>query len=165
MLVINIILTKAGEIKMSTLFKSVEISDITGKSYMTEVEVNTTASHHNQSIIEEPINSELPYYIKTGIANYWTGSVSANFADNKSNPCEGSEYGEYDLTNDEFRFEFVEWMHNGLPKTLKLSNNFIMKVDIGNEITVDSDSTVDDETAKISFEWTQIGKRYRETNT
>lgn len=150
---------------MSILFKSVEISDLTGKSFMTEVEVNTPASHHNQSVIEEPINSEFPYYIKTGIANYWTGSVSANFADNKSNPCEDSEYGEYDLTNDEFRFEFVEWMHNGLPKTLKLSNNFIMRVAIGNEIKLDSDSTIDDEMTKISFEWTQIGQRYREINT
>ena len=146
------------------LFKAVEISDITGKSYMTEVEVNTDATHRNQSVIEESLNNKFPYYIKTGIASYWTGSVSANFADNQSNPCdEESKYGEYDLTNDAFRFEFVEWMHNGLPKTLKLSNNFIMKVGIGNEITLGSDTTVDDETAKITFQWTQLGERLTES--
>lgn len=145
------------------LFKAVEISDITGKSYMTEVEVNTDATHHDQSVISVPINAELPYYIQTGVAKYWTGTVSGNFADNQSDPCdENSKYGEYDLTNDAFRFEFVEWMHNGLPKTLKISNNFIMKVGIGNEISIDTDSTVDDETGKITFQWTQIGHRYTE---
>lgn len=148
---------------MSENFKAVEISDATGVSYYTEVELNTSTTHNSQSEIAVPINSTLPYFIQTGQANYWTGSVTADFADNKTNPCPNEDYGEYDFTNSHFRFEFVEWMHNGYPKTLKLANDFIMLVGIGNQIQLQSDSTIDDESCKVSFEWTQIGARYSTT--
>lgn len=142
------------------LFKSVEISDRTGKSYMTEVEVNTDATHHIQTVFKVPINSKCPYQIITGEANYWSGTVSGNFADNQSKPCdEENKYGEYDLTNDTFRFEFVEWMHNGLPKTLKLANNFLIQAGIDAEITLDPESTIDDERTKITFTWHQLDIR------
>src|SRR5574344_1107385 len=156
------LITRGDKMAETNNFKSVEISDVTEIKYMTEVEISSSVSHKNQSTIVECLNDIYPTYVNTGIANYWHGSVTANFADNQTNPCPDKEYGDYDFTNSKFRFDFVEWMHNGYPKTLKLANDFIMLVGIGNEIQLQSDTTIDNESCKISFEWTQLAPRYSE---
>jgi hypothetical protein len=137
-------------------FKSVLISDATGISYFTEVNIKESLTHNVQSTIVVPINGDKPYFVKTGKARYWSGTITADFADNQTNPCPEEDYGDYDLTNSSFRFAFIEWMHNGYKKTLKISNDLILRVGIGNQIQVETDSTVDDENVKVTFEWTEV---------
>lgn len=133
------------------VYGKVEISDEVGR-YVTEVEINEDVSHKITSNIIETLNTEKPYYIRNGKCSYWSGSVTALFADNTTGECES----DYDFTNASFKINCILWMHNGRTKTLKLSNDFILKVAIGNQIQIKTEKTIDEESSSISFEWNEI---------
>lgn len=135
-------------------FYGVKLTDATGKVYYTEVEVKHDLTHNINIQTHKPIDSEFPYSTRIGKSNYWSGSITAAFENN-----EGECEHEYDLGDTAFRIEFIEWLHNGLTKTMFLSESFIIPVTILGEVNVESDNTIDDPVVKTSFSWHQCGKR------
>ena len=136
-------------------FYGVKITDATGKIYYTEVEVKQDLTHNVDIQVHKPIDSKFPYGTRISKPFYWSGSISAAFENNQGE-CEH----DYKLGDTAFRIEFIEWLHNGLVKTLYLSESLILPVFILGEITTEMDNTIDDSVVKTSFQWIQCGERY-----
>ncbi len=52
-------------------------------------------------------------------------------------------------------------MHNGLVKTLYLSESFVLPVVILSEINVETDNTIDDPVVNTTFQWEQCRERIK----
>ncbi len=142
---------------MSQKFYGVKITDATGMSYYTEIEVKHELKHTINVQTHIPIDRQFPYHTRIGKPSYWSGAVTAAFENNTDTECEH----DYNFGDTDFRLKFIEWMHNGLVKTLYLSESFIIPVVILSEINVDTDETVDDPIVKATFQWEQCGERIR----
>lgn len=145
---------------MSQKFYGVKITDATGKVYYTEVEVNHNLTHNIKVVSGQPIDSRFPYHTRIGAACYWSGTITGAFENNQNGECEH----DYDFGDTEFRLEFIEWMHNGLLKTLYLSDNFVIDATILGEIQVEAENTVDDAIVKTTFNWEADSDRYTLSN-
>lgn len=139
-------------------FYGVKLTDATGKVYYTEVNVKQGLTHNINIQTHKPISSKFPYSTIIGKNNYWSGTLSADFENNQDGECEH----DYKFGDANFRIGFVEWLHNGLTKTMYLSESFILPVTILGEINVEFDNTIDDPTANASFSWHQCGERIYE---
>lgn len=136
-------------------FYGVKLTDATGKVYYTEVNVKQDLTHNISIQTHKPIDSKFPYSTIIGKQNYWSGTLSGAFENNEDGECEH----DYTLGDADFRINFVEWLHNGLTKTMYLSESFILPVTILGEVNVSVDHTIDDPTADASFSWHQCGER------
>ena len=135
-------------------FYGVRLTDATGKVYYTEVEVKHGLTHNKNVQVHFPIDSETPYHTTIGKQSYWSGTITGAFENN-----EGECEHDYQFGDTAYRIEFIEWLHNGLVKTMYLSESFIIPVMILSEINVETDNTVDDLIVKTTFQWNQCGKR------
>lgn len=138
-------------------FYGVKITDATNKEYYTEVEVKHELKHTINVQTHIPINSQFPYHTRIGKPSYWSGTVTGAFENNTNTECEH----DYDFGDTDFRLKFIEWMHNGLVKTLYLSESFVLPVVILSEIDVETNNTIDDPVVKTTFQWQQCKKRIR----
>lgn len=134
-------------------FYGVKITDTTGSTYKTEVEVKHDLKHTINVQTHIPINSKFPCHTRIGKSSYWSGTVTGAFE--KNGNCEG----DYVFGDTSYRIDFVEWMHNGLVKTLYLSESFVLPVVILSEINVETDNTIDDPVVKTTFSWQQCDER------
>lgn len=139
-------------------FYGVKLTDATGKVYYTEVEVKQDLTHKINIQTHYPIDSKFPYSTIIGKNNYWSGTLSGAFENNQDGECEH----DYTFGDANFRINFIEWLHNGLTKTMYLSESFILPVTILGEINVDVENTIDDPTVNTSFSWHQCGERIYE---
>lgn len=135
-------------------FYGVKLTDATGKVYYTEVEVKHDLTHKISVQSHLPIDSKHPYHTRIGKPSYWSGSITGAFENN-----EGECEHDYNLGDTAWRIEFIEWLHNGLTKTMYLSESFILPVTILGEIGVETDGTIDDPIVKTTFQWEQCGER------
>lgn len=142
---------------MSEKFYGVKITDKTDVVYYTEVEVKQNLKHTINVQTHIPINNKFPYHIRVGKPSYWSGTITGAFENNKEGRCEN----DYKFGDTKYRIDFVEWMHNGLVKTLYLSESFILPVVILSEIDVETDNTIDDPIVKTTFQWEQCGERIK----
>lgn len=138
-------------------FYGVKITDATGMLYYTEIEVKHDLKHTINVQTHIPIDGRFPYHTHIGKPSYWSGTVTAAFENNTDTECEH----DYNFGDADFRLKFIEWMHNGLVKTLYLSESFIIPVVILSEINVDTDKTIDDPVVKTTFQWEQCRERIR----
>ena len=136
-------------------FYGVRLTDTTGKSYFTEVELKQNFTHKINIQIHEPIDSKFPYSTRIGKPSYWSGSIIGAFENNENGKCEN----DYVFGDVDFRINFIEWLHNGLTKIMYLSDNFILPVTILSEIKVDTERTINDPFVNTSFDWVQCGER------
>lgn len=142
---------------MSKKFYGVKITDSTNITYYTNVELKQDLRHTVNVQTHIPIDSKYPYHTTIGKSSYWSGSITGAFENNKEGRCEN----DYKFGDTDFRLGFIEWMHNGLVKTLYLSESFVLPVVILSEISVDTENTIDDPIVKTSFQWEQCRKRIR----
>lgn len=140
-------------------FYGVKLTDITGKVYYTEVEVNHNLTHNINVVTHKPLSSKFPYHTVIGQMNYWSGTITGAFEKNDEGECEH----DYTFGDTGFRINFIEWLHNGLTKTMFLSENFILPVTILSEVNVETEKTIDDPVVKASFSWEQCGERIYST--
>lgn len=136
-----------------------KISDATA-TYWTEVEVNSTGIKKNRpSTVYEPYNSKYPVVIRNGITNYYSGTVSGIFSNNTSGECvDETGYSPlYDFYDASYKVGFMDWLANGLTKTLYLDDDFILPVQITNEISGSGDYKIEHPTFKVTFGWVQVG--------
>lgn len=138
-------------------FYGVKITDATNIEYYTEVEVKHDLKHTIIVQTHIPINSQFPRHTRIGKPSYWSGTVTGAFENNTNTKCEH----DYDFGDTDFRLKFIEWMHNGLVKTLYLSEFFVLPVVILSEINIETNNTIDDPVVKTTFQWEQCGKRVR----
>lgn len=137
-------------------FYGVRITDDTGLVYYTELAVKQDLKHTTNIQTHIPINSKFPYHIRIGEPSYWSGTITGAF-ENNSGECEH----DYEFGDSKYRIDFVEWLHNGLVKTLYLSESFIMPVVVLSEISVETDNTIDDPIVKTTFQCEQCGERIK----
>lgn len=137
-------------------FYGVKITDATNMEYYTEVEVKHDLKHTINVQTHIPINSQFPYHTRIGKPSYWSGTVTGAF-ENNSGECEH----DYEFGDTDFRLKFIEWMHNGLVKTLYLSESFVLPVVILSEINVETDNTIDDPVVNTTFQWEQCRERIK----
>lgn len=137
-----------------------KISDALG-TYWTEIEVNTSGVKKNRpNTVYEPYNSKYPIVVRNGITNYYSGTVSGNFSNNASGECIDPETGYsalYDFYDASYKIQFMDWLANGLTKTLWLDDTFILPVQITNEISGSGDYKIEDPSFKVTFGWVQVG--------
>lgn len=138
-------------------FYGVKITDATNIEYYTEVAVKHDLKHTINIQTHIPINSKFPYHTRIGRPSYWSGTITGAFENNTNTECEH----DYEFGDTNYRISFVEWLHNGLVKTLYLSESFVMPVVILSEISVKTDNTIDDPVVKTTFQCEQCGKRIR----
>lgn len=141
---------------MSQKFYGVKITDATDIEYYTEVEVKHDLKHTRNIQTHISIDSQFPTHTIIGKPSYWSGTVTGAF-ENNSGECEH----DYEFGDTGYRLTFIEWMHNGLVKTLYLSESFVLPVAILSEIDVETDGTIDDPVVKTTFRWEQCGKRLK----
>jgi len=140
---------------MSKQFYGVEITDATGLVYKTEVSVNQNLTHKTNVVSQQPIDSKFPYHTQIGKMCYYSGTITGAFENNKEGECDT----DYKLGDTEYRLNFIEWLHNGLTKTIKLSDDFIIQATIMGEINIESENTIDDPILKATFSWEGISDR------
>ena len=138
-------------------FYGVKITDDTGLVYYTEVAVKNDLKHTINIQTHIPINSKFPYHTRIGKPSYWSGTITGAFENNKNTECEH----DYEFGDTEYRINFVEWLHNGLVKTLYLSESFVIPVVILSEISIETDGTIDDPVVKTTFQCEQCDERIK----
>lgn len=118
------------------------------KLYYTELETEYSFTKNHNSSVVTTISNRHPYVIHNDIADYWTGQLSAMWAD--------KDDFEYDLDSQfEFREGLYNWLNNGQSKILKL--------DDGREWIINITGTIqeseNDHWQKVitSFDWTETG--------
>lgn len=136
-------------------FYGVKITDATGRTYYTEVNVKQTLTHNTSVQEHKPIDGKFPYVTQISKPFYWSGNITAAFENNQNTECEH----DYDFGDTAFRLEFIEWLHNGYTKKLYLSEKLILPVAILGEINVEADNTIDDSVVKTSFQWVQVEEK------
>lgn len=138
-------------------FYGVKITDDTNVVYYTEVAVKHDLKHTINVQTHIPINSKFPCHTRIGKPSYWSGTITGAFERNTNTECEH----DYEFGDTNYRISFVEWLHNGLVKTLYLSESFVMPVAILSEITVETDNTIDDPVVKTTFQCEQCEERIK----
>lgn len=146
---------------MTDTFYGVKLTDMTGKVYYTEIEIKHSLTHNVNIISHIPIGSKYPHHTTIESASYWSGSITGAFENNTDTACES----EYKFGDAAFRIEFIEWLHNGLVKTMQLSENFIIPVAIMGTINLSPEKSVDDPTAEVAFNWEQCGDRIHDNES
>ena len=139
---------------MAEKFYGVKLTDMTGKVYYTEVDVKQSLKHTTKVLSSLAIDRKYPRHTIIGNAYYWSGSATGSFENNQGE-CEH----DYIFGDTEFRIDFIEWLHNGLVKTMYLSDKLILPVMILGEINAEPERTIDDSTVPVSFQWEQCGPR------
>lgn len=163
-------LSDEKEEKKKEMYRVVEIWDAEGH-YIARLNISESIQHNRPMSSQLTINSRYPYHIHNGAPFYYSGQCAATFVDNEEDEdeeeedeCEEETVDVDDYTNKEgevadFNYEFAEWLHNGLVKSLKYSENKILYVGILEtvEITTEQDSTIDDKyNSKVVFHWEEI---------
>ncbi len=140
---------------MAEKFYGVKLTDMTGKVYYTEIEVKHGLNHKISVQSHLPIDSKFPIHTRIGRSSYWSGTITGAFENNQDGECEH----DYKFGDVNFRINFIEWLHNGLTKTMTLSDELILPVAILGDIGVDIENAISDPKANVSFEWEQCGER------
>ena len=87
--------------------------------------------------------------IHSDVADYWTGTLSAMWAEMLKN--------EYDVDNQfQYREKFYDWLNNGKAKILKLDDGREWIINITDSIQ----ESANDHWKKVitTFDWTEIGQ-------
>ena len=114
-------------------------------NYEESAPITTTTS----SVINT-LNSKTPFIVNNIEQQYYTGSVSATFAESN----EDTEWG-YDFENALiYREELKQWLCNRLPKILELSYNKKLIIKINGDIEEQRQSH--DQNIIISFNWVEL---------
>ncbi len=142
---------------MAEKFYGAQLTDATGKVYYTEVDVKQSLTHKIQVVSSQAVDRKYPRHTIIGKTFFWSGSITAAFENN-----DGECKHDYKFGDTKFRIEFIEWLHNGLVKTLYLSDALILPVMIMSEINDEIEHTIDDPTVPVSFQWEQCGSRIEE---
>lgn len=136
-----------------------KISD-TVATYWTEAEVNSSSIKKNRpSTVYESYNKKYPTVIRNGLTNYYSGTVSANFANNTTE-CVDEVTGYspiYNFYDAAYKIQFMDWLTNGLTKTLWLDDEFVIPVQITNEVSGSGSYKIEDPSFKVTFGWVQVG--------
>lgn len=146
----------------------IKIWDSTGIYYYTEVNISQSIQNNRPTQSQVGLNSKYPFHTHNGIANYFSGSCSGNFSDNKSGECESDYNFDYRIDrngnyiyNTKYIAGFVKWLHNDRVKQLQLAETLVIPVGILGEVTWSVDKSIEDgETTQVSFNWEQLDDEY-----
>lgn len=143
-------------------FNGIEIWDDTGLCFYTDVEISEDNTHNRAVDVKVSKNNKFPYAIRDGEASYWTGTINGLWLDNSEGACKE----DFNLdTSTAWIVALAEWLHNGKPKRLKLSEDWIMTVEIQSEVQLNCETSVDVAyNNKLSCSWVQTEERYTSDN-
>ncbi len=144
---------------MPDKFYGVRLTDATGAIFMTEIAIEHDMTHKINVQAQETIGRKYPFHTMPSKPHYWTGTISAIFEDN----C-GECDKDYKFGNFIYKSDVVEFLHNGLIKTLYLNDEFIMPIVILGEVNVKGQTGrgIVDLVSTISFSYNQRGDRFND---
>lgn len=104
----------------------------------------------------ELLNSKYPIFIRNTIANYDTGSCSGSFVPvSADDDCTLLLDSENDYERISYQRDVMDFITNGIPKVLKLSDGRIWIIQVMPNPTDTADQLYNNR--KISFQWVEIG--------